>query len=253
MLLRPGDYLIKATQPGYSPAQLQAKVTSEPNQTFSLKLAKLPGHVRVDVPAQARVTVDGKELGNAPGEFTLAPGKHTIAIAAARYQPFTGELEVTGEGKNQTFTPQLVPAWAEVTVNSEPAGAKCWSMAKLRGVTPLTTQIMAGNHPVELRLEGFKPWTTDVQVKAQRTAVARAGATRLARRTIGAAFRAFGRECFRRRCVSRPDAGDIGVAARHCSQRRADACRATKPRRVKFRLSAGENRTRVGAAVRRVR
>lgn len=166
VLLRPGDYLIKATQPGYSPAQLQAKVTSEPNQSFSIKLAKLPGHVRIEVPTQARVSVDGKELGNAPGEFTLAPGKHTIAIAAARYQPFTGELEVTGEDKKQTFIPKLVPAWAEVTVNSEPAGAKLLVDGKEVGVTPLTTQIMAGNHPVELQLEGFKPWTTDVQVKA---------------------------------------------------------------------------------------
>lgn len=166
VLLRPGDYLIKAAQPGYSPAQLQAKVTSEINQTFTLKLEKLPGRVRVDVPAPGRVTVDGKELGDAPGEFNLKPGKHTIAIAAERYQPFTGEIEVIGEGKSQTFTPQLVPAWAEVTVNSEPAGARVLVDGEDRGVTPLTTQIMAGNHPVELQLEGFKPWTTDVQVKA---------------------------------------------------------------------------------------
>ncbi|MDY6944802.1 MAG: PEGA domain-containing protein [Pseudomonadota bacterium] len=166
VLLRPGDYSIKATQPGYSPAQLQAKVTSEPNQIFSLKLQKLPGKVRVDVPTQARVSVDGKELGNAPGEFQLAPGKHTIAIAATRYQPFSGELDVTGEGKSQTFKPQLVPAWAEVTVSSEPAGATLIVAGEERGVTPLTTQILAGNHPLELRLEGFKSWTTDVQVKA---------------------------------------------------------------------------------------
>jgi formylglycine-generating enzyme required for sulfatase activity len=166
VLLRPGDYLIKAAQPGYSPAQLQAKVTSEPNQSFTLKLEKLPGRVRVDVPSPARVTVDGKELGDAPGEFNLKPGKHTIAIAAQRYQPFTGEIEVIGEGKSQTFTPQLVPAWAEVTVSSEPAGAKVLVDGEDRGVTPLTTQIMAGNHPVELQLEGFKPWTADVQVKA---------------------------------------------------------------------------------------
>lgn len=166
VLLRPGDYLIKATQAGYSPAQLQAKVTNETNQTFSLKLQKLPGRVRVEVPAQASVTVDGKVLGAAPGEFKVAPGKHAIAIAAHRYQPFTGELEVVGEGKSQTFKPQLVPAWAEVTVSSEPAGARLLVDGEERGVTPLTTQIMAGNHPVELQLEGFKPWTTDVQVKA---------------------------------------------------------------------------------------
>jgi formylglycine-generating enzyme required for sulfatase activity len=166
VLLRPGDYLIKASQPGYSPAQLQAKVTSETNQTFTLKLEKLPGRVRVDVPSPARVTVDGKELGNAPGEFNLKPGKHTIAIAAERYQPFTGEVDVIGEGKSQTFTPQLVPAWAEVTVSSDPVGAKVLVDGEDRGVTPLTTQVMAGNHPVELQLEGFKPWTADVQVKA---------------------------------------------------------------------------------------
>lgn len=166
VLVRPGDYLIKATQEGYSPAQLQAKVTSETNQTFALKLQKLPGKVRVDVPSQARISVDGKELGNAPGEFTLAPGKHTIAIAAARYQPFSGELDVVGEGKSQTFTPKLVPAWAEVTVSSEPAGAKLFVDGEERGATPLTTQILAGNHPVELRMDGFKSWTTDVQVKA---------------------------------------------------------------------------------------
>lgn len=166
MLLRPGNYLMKATQPGYSPAQLQATVTSETNQTFTLKLEKLPGRVRVDVPTRARVTVDGKELGHAPGEFSLKPGKHTIAIAAERYQPFTGELDVVGEGKSQTFTPQLVPAWAEVTVSSEPAGAKVLVGGEDRGVTPLTTQILAGNHPIEVQLEGFKPWTADVQVKA---------------------------------------------------------------------------------------
>nr|WP_298718199.1 PEGA domain-containing protein [uncultured Steroidobacter sp.] len=166
VLLRPGEYLIKATQEGYSPAQLQAKVSNETNQTFTLKLQKLPGRVRVETPAQARITVDGKELGNAPGEFTLAPGKHTIAIAAARYQPFSGEIDVIGEGKSQTFTPQLVPAWADVTVTSEPAGAKLLVDGEERGVTPLTTQILAGNHPVELRMDGFKSWTTDVQVKA---------------------------------------------------------------------------------------
>ncbi|MBL8266367.1 PEGA domain-containing protein, partial [Steroidobacter sp.] len=166
VLLRPGDYAIKATLPGYYPAELQAKVNSETNQTFALKLQKLPGKVRFEVPAQAKVTVDGKELGEAPAEFTLTPGKHTVAIAAARYQPFSGEVDVVGAGKSQTYKPQLVPAWADVTISSEPAGAKLLVNGEERGVTPLTTQILAGNHPVELQLAGFKSWTTDVQVKA---------------------------------------------------------------------------------------
>jgi formylglycine-generating enzyme required for sulfatase activity len=112
------------------------------------------------------VTVDGKELGPAPGEFEIAAGSHSIAIAAERYQPFSGQVDVTGEGKSQVYKPALVPAWADVSVTSEPAGAQLLVNGEPRGVTPLTTEILAGNHPLELRLQGFKPWTTDIQVKA---------------------------------------------------------------------------------------
>jgi formylglycine-generating enzyme required for sulfatase activity len=166
VLLHPGDYRILARAPGYAPAELAVNVTNAPNQQFSLQLAKLPGRLRIDVPSAARVTVDGKELGSAPGEFELAAGRHTIAIDAERYQPFSAEVDVEGLGKQQVFAPQLVPGWAEVTVTSEPAGAQLVVDGEERGVTPLTTQIMAGNHPLELRLQGFKTWTTDVQVKA---------------------------------------------------------------------------------------
>ncbi len=71
LLLRPGDYRVRAELAGYTPAELQTKVTQAPNQQFALTLAKLPGRLRIEVPAAARVTVDGKEAGNAPGEFEL--------------------------------------------------------------------------------------------------------------------------------------------------------------------------------------
>ena len=166
LLLQPGDYQIKAEHPGYRPAALAVNVTKDPNQRFELKLEKLPGRLQIQTPEPARVSVDGQDLGQAPGEFELAAGKHRIALTTERYQPFTAEVEVEGAGKSQAFTPELVPNWADVSVSSEPAGAQVLVNGEARGTTPLKTQIVAGNHPVELRLEGFKPWTTDVQVKA---------------------------------------------------------------------------------------
>jgi len=166
VLLRPGNYRVRAEQAGYKPAQMQIKVTKAPNQQFSLALVKLPGILRIDVPAAASVSVDDKDAGKAPGEFELAPGRHTVAIAAERYQPFKADVDIEGLGKTQTFKPQLVPGWGVVTVTSEPAGAQLLVNGEPRGVTPVEAQIMAGAHPVELRLEGFKPWTTDIQVKA---------------------------------------------------------------------------------------
>jgi formylglycine-generating enzyme required for sulfatase activity len=166
VLLKPGDYLIRAQLPGYAPAELKVKVSDAPNQQFALKLAKLPGRLQIDTPASARVSVDGKELGTAPGAFELSAGRHSIAIAADRYQPFSADVNVEGMGKLQTYKPALVPAWAEVTVTSEPAGAQLLVNGEPQGATPITAQILAGSHPIELRLEGYKPWTTDVQVKA---------------------------------------------------------------------------------------
>ncbi len=165
-LLRPGEYTVRATQQGYAPAQLQIKVTEAASQQFSLTLAKLPGYLQIDVPVAAQVSIDGQEAAAAPGEFELSPGSHTIAINAPRYQPFSGTVEVEGLGKKQVFTAALVPAWANVTVTSEPAGAQVSIAGEVRGTTPLTTEVSAGNQPLEVRLDGFKPWTTDIQVKA---------------------------------------------------------------------------------------
>jgi formylglycine-generating enzyme required for sulfatase activity len=166
VLLKPGEYRFRAEHPGYAPAELKTKVTNASNQQFALTLAKLPGRLQIEVPASAAVTIDGKPAGRAPGAFELPAGSHTVAIAAERYQPFSADVVVEGAGKAQTFAPSLTPNWADVSVTSEPAGAQVLVNGEVRGATPLTTQILAGNHPLELRLEGFKPWTTDVQVKA---------------------------------------------------------------------------------------
>lgn len=166
VLLRPGQYRISAHQPGYAPAELTATITDAPNQQFSLKLQKLPGRLRIEVPTPALVTIGGQAQGRAPGEFELPAGRHRISIDAARYQPFSADVEIEGLGKVQTFTPRLVPAWAKVRVSSEPPGAQLIVDGELRGTTPLETEILSGSHPLELRLEGYKPWRTDVQVKA---------------------------------------------------------------------------------------
>lgn len=165
-LVRPGDYRISATHAGYSPGQRPIKVSADPNQNFALQLQKLPGTLRIVVPETTQVAIDGKPAGEAPGEFELAPGKHDIALSSPRYQLFTGSVDIEGLGKLQSWGPTLIPNWGDVTVTSEPAGAQLLVNGEARGVTPLTTQITAGNRPIELRLAGFKTWTTDVQVTA---------------------------------------------------------------------------------------
>jgi formylglycine-generating enzyme required for sulfatase activity len=169
-LVRPGNYVVHAAHAGYTSARSDIKVSAEPNQNFTLQLQKLPGILRIAVAEKAQVSIDGEPAGEAPMDFKLAPGKHTVALSSARYQLFTGSVEVAGAGKLQTWTPALVPNWGKLTVTSEPAGAQLLVDGEVRGVTPITAEVIAGNRPVELRLSGFKPWTTDVQVKANEAA-----------------------------------------------------------------------------------
>ena len=165
-LLRPGEYELRANATGFSPGKSRIVVTEAPNQSFAIRLQKLPGKLRLEVPQNTQVSIDGEPRGIAPGEFDVPPGKHTIALSAERYQVFSGEIDIEGGGKVQVLKPALVPNFAQVSVTSEPAGAEVFVAGTSRGVTPLTTEILAGNHPIELRRDGFKPWSTDVQVKA---------------------------------------------------------------------------------------
>lgn len=73
-----------------------AHVEAPPDaQPTSLKEQPPTGKIMViSAPDGADVTVDGNFVGNAPATLSLAPGKHTISIAAAGFKPWSKELTV---------------------------------------------------------------------------------------------------------------------------------------------------------------
>lgn len=165
-LLRAGEYEVTARAPGHRDTQRSIRIEKGVNRHLDLALAKLPGKVRVTAREPLQVRVDGKPLGTTPGPFELAAGKHRFELTSERYLPAALEVEVAGEGREQTIEPKLVPNWADVSIASEPSGATVRIGAQERGVTPLELQLPAGHHTLELRLAGFTPWTSDVQVRA---------------------------------------------------------------------------------------
>jgi len=165
-LLRPGKYLLVAEREGYEPLRVPVEIGEARDQRLSYRLAPLPGRLEVALPVPGRVTIDGRLVGEAPGPFELAAGTHTVTVDTERYLDATVEVKVEGMGKRQKLEPKLVPAWADVAIASEPAGAEVRIGGELRGRTPFRTELMAGSHHIELRMTGFKPWVNDVQVQA---------------------------------------------------------------------------------------
>jgi formylglycine-generating enzyme required for sulfatase activity len=165
-LLRPGSYQLVAERAGYVPLRVKVDVTRERGQQLRYTLAPLPGRLEIALPVSGTVRVDGRDAGRAPGVFELPAGKHTVVVGTERYLDFIAEVQIEGKGRLQQLAPKLTPAWAVVTVKSEPEGAEVLVAGESRGRAPLDVELLAGSYRVELRHPGFKPWVSDVQVQA---------------------------------------------------------------------------------------
>ncbi len=165
-LLRPGRYLLRVENGGYRPLEREVDIARGPGVELEFELEKLPGILRIEVPVAGELSIDGEPRGAVPGEFELSPGKHRLQIEVPRYLDYDTEVEIEGAGRTQVLTAALEPAWAVVSVTSEPPGAEVRIDGESRGATPLETEVLAGSWPLELRLQGFKTWSTDLQVKA---------------------------------------------------------------------------------------
>jgi formylglycine-generating enzyme required for sulfatase activity len=165
-LLRPGAYRLDARRDGYAPLGVAVQVTKERNQRLRYELVPLPGRLEIVLPVPGEVEIDGRAAGRVPGVFELPRGRHALRIDTKRYLDFAAEVEIEGLGRLQKLEPQLAPAWAVVSILTEPADAEVRIAGEPRGRTPLQLELDAGSHRLELRRDGFKTWVSDVQVQA---------------------------------------------------------------------------------------
>lgn len=165
-LARPGQYTLHAEKAGYAALRAPVSIGPDRGRVLSYRLQALPGRLRIVLPVPGTVSVDGRTAGKAPGEITLAAGVHRLSIDTQRYLDFTTDVRIEGFGKLQTLEPKLTPGWARVSITSEPSGAEVRIAGQPRGTTPLEIELDAGSYGLELRRDGFKPWLSDIQVKA---------------------------------------------------------------------------------------
>jgi formylglycine-generating enzyme required for sulfatase activity len=168
-LLRPGTYTLVVEHGGYATLRKTVTVTRTGSRHLTVQLQPLPGRLKIELPVTGTLKVAGQTVSKTakvPGEVELPAGKYSLTIDTERYQDFATDVAIEGLGKRQTLAPKLVPGWSAVTVSSEPAGAQVLVAGEAKGVTPLTTELMGGNYRLELQRQGFKPWQSDIQVKA---------------------------------------------------------------------------------------
>jgi formylglycine-generating enzyme required for sulfatase activity len=180
-LMRPGEYSLEAARRCFNLLNKRFVVGAEKSQELIFSMTKTPGRLsfqahRADKPGVilegARVFIDGKEVKETPAaEVEVTPGRYAVAMRAEKYQDLHNEIEVEGCGIHQKFDYALVPAWANITIDSIPGKATVWVDGKPAGSTPLTLELFAGDHDIELQAERFKPWRTRLTIAANQPQV----------------------------------------------------------------------------------
>jgi formylglycine-generating enzyme required for sulfatase activity len=166
-LLRPGSHDVVVEKEGYQTLEETFEVTRAPNQRVSLTLIKAPGIIDIaSHPVDgAVVAIDGEEVGVTPiSALPISPGTHRLEVRARRHLPAALDVDIEGAGRAQIFEVELVPAWAPISLSSDPTGAKVWIDGAEVGETPGRFDLDAGTRSVELRLEGHNGWRAAIEV-----------------------------------------------------------------------------------------
>ncbi|MEI6668071.1 MAG: PEGA domain-containing protein [Acidobacteriota bacterium] len=140
----------------------------------------------VTVPVGADVSVDGEPVGVAPHVVRQIPlGEHVVRVTLRGYLARQQKVTLTAarpavrlaltlrksEGAAATAAPKpdapSPSAQSSIIFASRPPGARVVLDGKDVGITPFTlNRVAPGAHAVELRLAGFRRWTTTITVDA---------------------------------------------------------------------------------------
>lgn len=152
-----GEHDIEVRLAGYN--AWRSKILVEPNQPQQLpdiKLTQADGRLEIaSNPSEANVSVDGEFRGRTPLTLKLSPGRaHRLALAKPGYETATRELSVEADS-GRRLQIDLTPQYGEIEVVSTPANAEVWVDGQRRGTTPVTLELTAVEHAIEIRQDGF--------------------------------------------------------------------------------------------------
>jgi uncharacterized repeat protein (TIGR01451 family) len=170
----PGDHTVAVSLAGYNLASKDVSVAAGSKATVDFALNQIPqtGSIAVSsTPVGAAIELDGMSTGKVtPFTFDgIAAGNHAVSVALAGYASDSQTVTVAaGSTVNAEFRLVSAPQNGSISVTSVPAGAAISLDGIGTGkVTPATLiSVTPGNHIVSLTLNGYRPVSKTVTVKA---------------------------------------------------------------------------------------
>jgi formylglycine-generating enzyme required for sulfatase activity len=137
--------------------------TGQPLDLGTIRLDPLDGTLAVvSEPNGATITIDGQFQGTTPLELKVAPNTtHKVGITLAGHASHSAEVTV-GAGQRSELRATLEMLTGEVVVSSQPPGATVIIDGVERGTTEQRYELESRPHDIEVRLEGWVPYTVRI-------------------------------------------------------------------------------------------
>ena len=169
-LLRSGEYEISILNEGYvSVNKGNLIIDDNESQDRMFVLSRLPGKVIFIMTPDVdfKLYVDDSEVSKTTPETLVSAGNRMIELRFDRYFPIEKEIFVKGKGEIQEYSFDLDPAWADVSISTEPDGVSIFNGDERLGNTPSTVQLIQGKNTLSLRKSGYKDYEIELDVIAQ--------------------------------------------------------------------------------------
>jgi len=101
-------------------------------------------------PLEAAVKIDRIEIGTTPIKHRVRSGTHQIMVYKEGFEPWQGEVEVTGT------SPATITVRLRFLLKSEPSGAKVKINDKDVGVTDMAIDLLPGIYNFEFKMNGYQ-------------------------------------------------------------------------------------------------
>lgn len=104
----------------------------------------------------ANVYVDGTYIGRTPiTSNRIANGEHTVSIVKPHYRPIVERVYIRN-GEVTNLNPTLQPILGKLNITSSPADADVLIDGEMVGQTPLTQDLIIGDHKIIIRKDGYR-------------------------------------------------------------------------------------------------
>jgi diacylglycerol kinase family enzyme len=162
----PGTHEVEVRMDGYEIWRESIEIEADIGKALTATLRPKTGTVSIkSEPTNAKIYLDGKEVGNTPVTLKPVRGIHEVEIRMDGYEIWRENVDIQAD-KEKTLTAALQLKTGTILIESEPANAKIYLDGKDAGKTPVTLRPVCGIHTVEIRTDGYEVWRQSVEVEA---------------------------------------------------------------------------------------